>query len=41
MDMLARRIRWLERHRHWWLRTNDPGAIAQREFIARRDGIAA
>jgi hypothetical protein len=31
---MARRIRWLETHRHWWLRTDD--GRAQREFLDRR-----
>jgi len=35
MRGLGRRIRWLERHRHWWLRTED--GRAQREFLDRRD----
>jgi hypothetical protein len=35
MRGLGRRIRWLERHRHWWLRTQD--GRAQREFLDRRD----
>jgi hypothetical protein len=32
---IGRRIRWLEHHRHWWLRTED--ARHQREFLDRRD----
>jgi hypothetical protein len=35
MRGLGRRIRWLERHRHWWLRTED--GRPQREFLDRRD----
>ena len=35
MSQMASRIRWLERHRHWWLRTED--GRAQREFCDRRD----
>jgi hypothetical protein len=31
---LAQRIRWLERHRHWWLYTSD--GRHQREFLNRR-----
>ena len=32
---MAWRIRWLNRHRHWYLRT--PEGRAQLEFIERRD----
>ena len=32
---LGRRIRWLDHHRHWWLRTEE--GQAQREFLDRRD----
>jgi hypothetical protein len=35
MRLLGDRVRWLERHRHWWLRT-EVGRL-QREFIERRD----
>jgi hypothetical protein len=35
MRQLSRRIRWLERHRNWWLRTED--GQAQREFLDQRD----
>lgn len=31
---LAWRIRWLEGHRHWWLRTE--AGRSQREFLDRR-----
>jgi hypothetical protein len=34
MRLLDDRIRWLETHRHWWLRTDD--GRAQREFLDRR-----